>query len=199
MVKESVKRRIGGVVVTAWKFWPLVHCITYSVIPAHYRILWVNVVDLVWIAILADMSNQKDQPVKATMEPVEQVLKQEAALMDAAANETAVAVGVEEAVTEFEEVVGVPFLLRQKMISSVFGTNSSTLFSAELEDEVIEILPAIRCMPSRRDTEIHEHHGLAPHAHVRYSSYQRQRPKLGILFNRTSLTLRLWKKPYEVL
>ena len=53
-----VKEKIGGIVLTAWKFWPLVHCITYSVIPARHRILWVNCVDLVWNAILASMSQQ---------------------------------------------------------------------------------------------------------------------------------------------
>ena len=48
----------------AWKFWPLVHCITYSVIPAQHRILWVNMVDLVWNAILATIS-QKSEPAEA--------------------------------------------------------------------------------------------------------------------------------------
>ena len=59
---QNVKDKIKGIVFTAWKFWPLVHCITYSVIPAQHRILWVNMVDLVWNAILATIS-QKDVPV----------------------------------------------------------------------------------------------------------------------------------------
>ena len=58
---QNVKDKIKGIVFTAWKFWPLVHCITYSVIPAQHRILWVNMVDLVWNAILATIS-QKDVP-----------------------------------------------------------------------------------------------------------------------------------------
>ncbi|EEC51741.1 predicted protein, partial [Phaeodactylum tricornutum CCAP 1055/1] len=58
-VKQTVKHRIGGIVFTAWKFWPLVHCITYSVIPAQHRILWVNSVDLIWNAILASMSQKE--------------------------------------------------------------------------------------------------------------------------------------------
>jgi len=45
--------KIKGVMFTAWKFWPLVHCITYGAIPARHRILWVNCVDLFWNAILA--------------------------------------------------------------------------------------------------------------------------------------------------
>lgn len=60
-VKENVKDRIGGIVLTAWKFWPLVHCVTYGFIPARHRILWVNCVDLIWNAILASMSNKGDK------------------------------------------------------------------------------------------------------------------------------------------
>ena len=60
-VKQTVKDKIGGVVITAWKFWPLVHCITYGLIPARHRILWVNSVDLVWNAILASQA-QKSNP-----------------------------------------------------------------------------------------------------------------------------------------
>ena len=50
---DTAKEKIKGVMFTAWKFWPLVHCITYGAIPARHRILWVNCVDLFWNAILA--------------------------------------------------------------------------------------------------------------------------------------------------
>jgi protein Mpv17 len=50
---ENVKNRIKPIMFTAWRFWPLVHCVTYGLIPARHRILWVNSVDLVWNAILA--------------------------------------------------------------------------------------------------------------------------------------------------
>jgi len=56
-VKENVSARIKPVMFTAWKFWPFVHCITYGLIPAQHRILWVNSVDLVWNAILAGKYN----------------------------------------------------------------------------------------------------------------------------------------------
>jgi len=51
--KENVSSRIKTVMLTAWKFWPFAHCITYGLIPPQHRILWVNSVDLVWNAILA--------------------------------------------------------------------------------------------------------------------------------------------------
>lgn len=62
-VKQTVQDKIGGVVLTAWKFWPLVHCITYGLIPARHRILWVNSVDLVWNAILASQAQKTDDDV----------------------------------------------------------------------------------------------------------------------------------------
>lgn len=57
--KTNVKDRIVGIVTTAWKFWPLVHCLTYTIVPAQHRILWVNCVDLFWNAILASMTGAK--------------------------------------------------------------------------------------------------------------------------------------------
>lgn len=63
-VKQNVKDRIGGIVLTAWKFWPLVHCITYTLIPARHRILWVNSVDLIWNAILATQVTKEKEPAK---------------------------------------------------------------------------------------------------------------------------------------
>lgn len=50
---EVAKSKIKGIMFTAWKFWPFVHAITYTAIPAQHRILWVNCVDLFWNAILA--------------------------------------------------------------------------------------------------------------------------------------------------
>lgn len=58
--KDTVKNKLPNIMVTAWKFWPLIHCVTYGVIPARHRILWVNSVDLIWNAILATQTSQKD-------------------------------------------------------------------------------------------------------------------------------------------
>lgn len=71
-VQENVKERIGPVVITAWKFWPLVHCVTYGLVPARHRILWVNCVDLVWNAILA--SKAQGETIEITEEVEEAVL-----------------------------------------------------------------------------------------------------------------------------
>lgn len=60
-VTENVKNKLPNIVLTAWKFWPLVHLVTYGFIPARHRILWVNCVDLVWNAILAGMSQRGEE------------------------------------------------------------------------------------------------------------------------------------------
>ena len=57
---ENVKNRIKPIMFAAWKFWPLVHCVTYGLIPARHRILWVNSVDLFWNAILASKARDDD-------------------------------------------------------------------------------------------------------------------------------------------
>lgn len=57
---ENVKNRIKPIMFAAWKFWPLVHCVTYGLIPARHRILWVSSVDLVWNAILASKARDDD-------------------------------------------------------------------------------------------------------------------------------------------
>lgn len=50
---DNVKTKLKDVMLTAWRFWPFVHCITYTVIPTQHRLLWVAGVDLFWQAILA--------------------------------------------------------------------------------------------------------------------------------------------------
>lgn len=88
--QQNVKERIGPVVLTAWKFWPLVHCITYGLIPARHRILWVNCVDLVWNAILASKARGDDDKDDSPSIPhceedehlIESALKDSKELMD---------------------------------------------------------------------------------------------------------------------
>jgi len=69
---DNVKEKLKPIMMTAWKFWPLVHCVTYGLIPARHRILWVNCVDLIWNAILAlkasaksdDMEQESDEGMR---------------------------------------------------------------------------------------------------------------------------------------
>jgi protein Mpv17 len=72
-VSARVKDRLPTIMTTAWKFWPAVHCLTYSIIPAEHRMLWVNSVDLIWNAILASLSQKKapEEPIVTAQEVIE--------------------------------------------------------------------------------------------------------------------------------
>eukprot|EP00550_Attheya_septentrionalis_P005765 CAMPEP_0198282202 /NCGR_PEP_ID=MMETSP1449-20131203/2051_1 /TAXON_ID=420275 /ORGANISM="Attheya septentrionalis, Strain CCMP2084" /LENGTH=463 /DNA_ID=CAMNT_0043978357 /DNA_START=182 /DNA_END=1573 /DNA_ORIENTATION=- len=80
---QNVKDRIAPIMFTAWKFWPLVHCVTYGLIPARHRILWVNSVDLIWNAILASKTSSDDPitPISDTPEEEEEEQQRQLALM----------------------------------------------------------------------------------------------------------------------
>jgi len=66
---ENAKQKLLPCLITGWKFWPLAHCLTYSVIPPRHRVLWVNMLDLFWSSILASMAN----PVSSTQKNNENV------------------------------------------------------------------------------------------------------------------------------
>ena len=36
-----------------WRFWPLAHLLTYSIVPLHLRVLWVDMLEIAWVAILS--------------------------------------------------------------------------------------------------------------------------------------------------
>mmetsp|Transcript_18346 Transcript_18346/g.25880 ORF Transcript_18346/g.25880 Transcript_18346/m.25880 type:complete len:416 (+) Transcript_18346:218-1465(+) len=72
-VTDNVKERILPILFTAWRFWPLVHCVTYGLIPARHRILWVNCVDLIWNAILASKASG-DAPIEEDVVEGEEIV-----------------------------------------------------------------------------------------------------------------------------
>ena len=78
----NARDRIKSIMFTAWKFWPLVHCLTYSVIPAQHRILWVNSVDLIWNAILASISRGGGEEDEGELSVEDQALALEFAELD---------------------------------------------------------------------------------------------------------------------
>jgi len=55
---DTVKAKLWPAMRTGWKFWPAVHCLTYTVIPARHRVLWVNCADLIWVTILSLLSQE---------------------------------------------------------------------------------------------------------------------------------------------
>ena len=35
------------------KLWPLAHCVTYGLVPVENRLLWVDMVEILWVSMLA--------------------------------------------------------------------------------------------------------------------------------------------------
>ena len=50
---SDMKRTTIPLVVSGLKLWPLAHCITYGLIPVQNRLLWVDLVEIIWVTILA--------------------------------------------------------------------------------------------------------------------------------------------------
>lgn len=85
---KNLKDKYKDVMFTAWRIWPFVHCITYTVIPTQHRLLWVSAVDLFWNAILAVLArgqsfNQKEEDVATTTAAIsEDLAKVEEKMME---------------------------------------------------------------------------------------------------------------------
>jgi protein Mpv17 len=50
---EDVKRTTVPLVISGLKLWPLAHCVTYGLIPVENRLLWVDLVEIIWVIILS--------------------------------------------------------------------------------------------------------------------------------------------------
>jgi hypothetical protein len=52
-IGSDMKRTTIPLIVSSLKLWPLAHCITYGLIPIEHRLLWVDLVEILWVTILA--------------------------------------------------------------------------------------------------------------------------------------------------
>jgi len=56
-VCEELSEKLWPTLVQNWKVWPLVHCVTYCVVPLHLRVVWVGAVGVCWSTFLSYMAN----------------------------------------------------------------------------------------------------------------------------------------------
>lgn len=54
----EMKRTTIPLIVSGLKLWPLAHCVTYGLIPVENRLLWVDLVEIIWVTILATAAAQ---------------------------------------------------------------------------------------------------------------------------------------------
>lgn len=50
---SDIKRTTIPLIISGLKLWPLAHCVTYGLVPVENRLLWVDLVEIVWVVILA--------------------------------------------------------------------------------------------------------------------------------------------------
>lgn len=53
VIWSDIKRTTIPLVVSGLKLWPLAHCVTYGLMPLQYRLVWVDLVEIIWVTILA--------------------------------------------------------------------------------------------------------------------------------------------------
>lgn len=49
----EIKRTTVPLILSGLKLWPLAHCVTYGLIPVENRLLWVDLVEILWVTVLA--------------------------------------------------------------------------------------------------------------------------------------------------
>jgi protein Mpv17 len=72
---KDAKRTTIPLVVSGLKLWPLAHCVTYGLIPVENRLLWVDLVEILWVTILASAAAGVDDAHDTVTTPLEKKLE----------------------------------------------------------------------------------------------------------------------------
>jgi hypothetical protein len=60
-IRAKLERAWRKAVLAAWSFWPAVNVITFSLIPLPFRVLYVNIMALLWTGYMSYVNTQKEQ------------------------------------------------------------------------------------------------------------------------------------------
>jgi len=63
----EMKRTTIPLIVSGLKLWPLAHCITYGLVPIENRLLWVDLVEILWVVILATATSGGENIAEDTL------------------------------------------------------------------------------------------------------------------------------------
>ena len=56
------KKSTVPMVVSGLKLWPAAHIVTYGLIPIENRLLWVDMVEILWVTVLSKQAASLDKP-----------------------------------------------------------------------------------------------------------------------------------------
>lgn len=65
---EQVQSTAWPALTSSWRFWPLIHCVSFStIIPTDLKLLFIDCMEIIWVTILSTVAN-KDREGEASME-----------------------------------------------------------------------------------------------------------------------------------
>ncbi|KAG6541427.1 hypothetical protein Mapa_017205 [Marchantia paleacea] len=67
-ILKELRSTFFPLLTAGWKLWPFAHIITYGFVPVEQRLLWVDMVEILWVTILAMYSNEKAEARLAEVE-----------------------------------------------------------------------------------------------------------------------------------
>lgn len=56
-IVDRIRHKFWPTMYANWRVWPLVQCITFTVIPLTYRVLWVNIVTIMWVVYFSSLAH----------------------------------------------------------------------------------------------------------------------------------------------
>ena len=62
VIWEDIKKSTVPMVVSGLKLWPAAHVVTYGLIPIENRLLWVDMVEIIWVTVLSKQAASLDKP-----------------------------------------------------------------------------------------------------------------------------------------
>ena len=73
-VWKEVKSTAWPALNSSWRFWPLIHCVSFSTfIPKDLKLLFIDCMEIIWVTILSTVAN-KDRSSDDEGEPPEKAL-----------------------------------------------------------------------------------------------------------------------------
>ncbi|CAM9940063.1 unnamed protein product, partial [Sphacelaria rigidula] len=58
-VWEQVKTTAWPALTSSWRFWPLIHCVSFSsIIPTDLKLLFIDCMEIIWVTILSTVANK---------------------------------------------------------------------------------------------------------------------------------------------
>eukprot|EP01025_Chloroclados_australasicus_P019739 TRINITY_DN207_c1_g1_i1.p2 TRINITY_DN207_c1_g1~~TRINITY_DN207_c1_g1_i1.p2 ORF type:complete len:200 (-),score=1.66 TRINITY_DN207_c1_g1_i1:571-1170(-) len=64
---DVIQDKLMPTLYMTWKFWPLAHLINFSVVPLDLRILYVNVVSVVYTCLLSSLASKQDSAAQYSL------------------------------------------------------------------------------------------------------------------------------------